>query len=173
MSDMIAIFGVLLIIGLGFPALLFLVWLAFPASVDRAQQRVARTPLRCFWLGVVVALLLTVPILILLNLPGAGQFVGALLILIILTISTLGAAGVAAHLGERIGRRNQDAATPHIQFLIGATTLELAVAFPGIGWLVTLPIVLLVALGATTFVLLRRQAKAIPEPHALSLQQAA
>lgn len=178
MSDMIAIFGVLLIIGLGFPALLFLVWLTFPTTVDRAQQRIAQTPWRCFWLGVGIALAITMPILVLLNLPGAGQLLGSLLLLLSLTSATIGAAGIAAYLGERIGTRNQGATEqgatiPHRRFLSGATTLELAIAFPIIGWLIALPITLLLALGATTFALLRWRPKMAREPQSLSLQQVA
>jgi hypothetical protein len=163
MSDMIAIFGVLLIVALGFPALLLLVWLAFPATVARAQQRVAHTPLRCFWLGLAILLALTLPLLLLLSVPGPGQFLGALLLILILTLATIGAAGVAAHVGGRVRGQLAPHATTPGGFLIGATALELAVAFPVIGWIVALPVLLLLALGATAFALLRWQPKRAAE----------
>lgn len=157
MADMIGVFGTLLITGLGFPALLCIVWLSFPATVDRARQRIAQTPLRCFWLGAVIALLLAVPILALLNIPGPGQFSGGVILLVALTISTIGAAGMAAQLGEQIKLRNQGTVSAHAAFLLGATILELAVIFPVIGWFIFLPIALLCGLGNSALALLRRR----------------
>ena len=74
----------------------------------------------------------------------------------VLTVATIGAAGMAAQLGEQIKLRNQGAISAHAAFLLGATVLELAVIFPVIGWFIFLPIALLCGLCNSTLALLRR-----------------
>lgn len=164
MSDILAIFGILLIMGLAFPALLFVAWLSFPAAVDNAQQRLATSPLRCFGSGLAALLLLTLPLLALFNSPGPGQFSASVIILIVLTLSTIGAAGIAAQLGERLKTRNQGRLSAHAAFLYGATVLELTVAFPVIGWLLLLPLAIILALGTTISALLRRRPRLVNLP---------
>lgn len=164
MSDMLAIFGTLLIMGLAFPALLFVAWLSFPVAVDNAQLRVATSPLRCFGIGLAILLLLTLPLLALFNSPGPGQFLAGVIILVVLTLSTIGAAGMAAQLGERLKARNQGQLSAHAAFLYGATVLELTVAFPIIGWLLLLPLAIILALGTTTYALLRRRPRLVKLP---------
>ena len=44
MADISAIFFILLIIGISYPALLTAWWLLFPSTVERARVRLDRTP---------------------------------------------------------------------------------------------------------------------------------
>lgn len=154
MSDVIAIFGILLIIGLAFPALLLMTRVTLPAPVERARLRIERTPLRCLGLGLLFLSLSALPIAALLNVPGPGQFAGFTLIILLLTTALIGAAGMAARLSERLPSANAQTSPSMARFVGGATALELAVIFPVIGWLVVLPIALLMALGATVYALL-------------------
>jgi hypothetical protein len=155
MSDVLAIFGALLIIGLAFPALLLTTQLTLPAAVERARQRIERTPWRCFGLGVVMMGLSAIPILALLNVPGPGQFTGVTLTVLLLCVGLIGAAGMAALLGTRLLTASNGHLSPSGSFVAGATTLELAAIFPIIGWLIILPLALLLALGAAGYALLR------------------
>lgn len=167
MADILTIFGLLLIMALAFPALLTAVWLTFPGAVDRAHQRVDRTPVRCFSMGVLAVLLAGFPTLILLNAPPAGaKAAGFGLIILALSLGTIGAAGMAARLSQRLNERSTRSMSPLAGFLTGAVALELAVAFPVVGWFLVLPIALLTALGATVFALLRWRPKDKAQPAA-------
>jgi hypothetical protein len=154
MSDISAIFGSLLIFGIAFPGLLTAWWLLFPATVERAQTRLDQTPWQCFWFGCILTAAAVIPIVILLILPfGPAQFFGWTLIVVVLAVSSLGSAGIAAKMGKRLGETSH--ASPAAAFLRGAIILELAVFFPLLGWLLVFPLTIVTALGATGFTLLR------------------
>ncbi|NTU56107.1 MAG: hypothetical protein HGA79_07645, partial [Anaerolineales bacterium] len=105
MADISAIFFILLIIGTAFPAMLTAWWLLFPSLVARAHSRVEKTPWSAFWLGLILIIAVTLPIVILLALPfGPAKFIGWILLGAALAISTIGAAGIAAHLGARLSK---------------------------------------------------------------------
>jgi hypothetical protein len=155
MANITAVFGILIIMGLAFPGLLLTGWLLFPATVERARLRLDRTPWRCFWLGGVLTAIAVIPIVALLALPfGPAKFAGFALIAVVLAVGVLGAAGLAAKMGERFVARD-----PHLSpagaFLRGALALELAAAFPILGWFILVPFAIVTTLGATAFALLR------------------
>ena len=103
MADISAIFFILLIIGIAFPAMLTAWWLLFPAVISRAQTRVDKTPMRTFWMGLAIVIAVTIPIVILLALPfGPAKFIGWILLAALLALSSIGSAGIAAHLGARL-----------------------------------------------------------------------
>ena len=155
MADISAVFGILLSLGLVFPGLLTAWRLLFPATVARATLRLELTPWRCFWLGGVLVALLVVPIVVLLALPfGPAKLVGWVLLFSGLVVASLGAAGLA---GKMAGHMQQASPglSPLAAFVRAAVALELAAAFPVIGWFVAIPLVTVTALGATVFALLR------------------
>lgn len=154
MADISAIFGSLLIFGIAFPGLLTAWWLLFPATVERAQTRLDQTPWQCFWFGGILTAAAVIPIVILLILPfGPAQFLGWALMVIVLAVSSLGSAGIAAKMGNRLVETSH--ASPAAAFVRGAIALELAVFFPLLGWLLVFPLTIVTALGATGFALLR------------------
>jgi hypothetical protein len=153
MADITAIFFILLVIGTAYPALLTAWWLLFPSTVERARMRLERTPWQSFWLGGVTLAVSVIPIVTLMALPfGAAKLLGWILIALVLAFSGLGAAGLAARLGERLGRLSNVGAAG--AFVRGAVVLELASFFPIIGWLVFFPLATVTCLGASTFALL-------------------
>lgn len=161
MADISAIFGSLLIFGIAFPGLLTAWWLLFPATVERAQTRLDQTPWQCFWFGGILAAAAVIPIVILLILPfGPAQFLGWALMVIVLAVSSLGSAGIAAKMGNRLVETSH--ASPAAAFVRGAIALELAVFFPLLGWLLVFPLTIVTALGATGFALLRWVPKTTP-----------
>lgn len=154
MADISAIFFILLIISIAFPAMLATWWLLYPNLISRAQTRVEKTLSRTFWLGLVIVIGLTIPIIVLMALPfGPAKFLGWILLAGSLALSSIGSAGIAAHLGERMKQAGNNY-TPLNAFLHGAVILELAAFFPIIGWLFVWPIMLIAAFGATGFALL-------------------
>ncbi len=154
MADISAIFFILLILSIAFPSMLSAWWLMFPSVVARAQIRIEKTLARTFWLGLAIVIALTIPIVILLALPyGPAKFLGWLLLATSLAVSSIGSAGIAAHLGERM-RQTGNNYSPLSAFLRGAIVLELAAFFPVLGWLFLWPLALITAFGATGFALM-------------------
>ena len=153
MADISAIFFLLLIFGIAFPAMLAAWWLLFPNLIARAQTRIAQSLASSFWLGMVVVILLTVPIVILFALPfGPAKFFGWIFLGASLALSSVGSAGIAAHLGERLTSHSH--VSPLSGFIRGAVILELAAFFPVLGWLFVWIPMLVIAFGATGFALL-------------------
>ncbi|MBI5962496.1 MAG: hypothetical protein HY863_03385 [Chloroflexi bacterium] len=153
MADISAIFFILLIIGIAFPAMLTAWWLLFPAVISRAQIRVDKTPMQTFWMGLAIVIAVTIPVVILLALPfGPAKFIGWIFLAASLALSSIGSAGIAAHLGARL--TSQSNLSPLNGFLRGSVILELAAFFPVLGWFFIWPLLLITAFGATGFALL-------------------
>ena len=153
MADISAIFFILLILGVAFPAMLTAWWLLFPSLVARSQLRVEKTLTRTFWMGLVIVVVLAVPIVVLLALPfGPAKFLGWILLAVSLALSSIGSAGIAAHLADRLVQHSNVTALGG--FVRGAVVLELAAFFPVIGWFFLWPLLLTTAFGATAFALL-------------------
>lgn len=156
MADISAFFGILLFIGIAFPGLLTALYLLFPATVERARLRLDRSPWLCFFAGGVLTALFALPVVVLFALGnGVTQFMGWALVFLLLTFAAVGAAGMAAKMGERLGARSLNSLSPAGAFVRGAIALELAAAFPVIGWFIFIPLAIVTALGATAFALLR------------------
>jgi len=153
MADISAIFFILLILGIAFPAMLTAWWLLFPAVIGRAQTRVEKTPMQAFWLGLVIVITVATPVVFLLALPvGPAKLIGWVLLAASFALSSIGSAGIAAHMGKRLTLQSNVSALGG--FIRGAVVLELAAFFPVIGWLFIWPIMLAMAFGATGFALL-------------------
>jgi hypothetical protein len=161
MADVSAIFGILLSLGIVFPGLLTAWWLLFPATVERARLRLDRTPWQCFWLGGVAAAGLVIPVAVLLALPvGLAKLAGWGTISLALAVASLGAAGLAAKMARRL---REDGGAPLGSFVRAAVALELAAAFPVLGWFIVIPLAIVTALGASLFALLRWTPAPVPE----------
>ena len=153
MADISAIFFILLIIGIAFPAMLTALWLFFPMLISRAQTRVEKTPWATFWMGLITLIAFVVPIIILFALPfGPAKLFAWILLGGSLAISSIGSAGIASHLGKRLSKNSNFSELS--SFVRGAVILELAAFFPLIGWLFVWIPMLIIAFGATTFALL-------------------
>ncbi len=153
MADISAFFFILLIIGVAFPAMLTAWWLLFPSVVSRAQSRVERTPWGTFGMGLILLIVVAIPIVVLLALPfGPAKFAGWLLLAAALAVSSIGSAGIAAHLGARLTRQSNISALSG--FVRGSVILELAAFFPVLGWFFIWPLLIIMAFGATGFAFL-------------------
>jgi hypothetical protein len=156
MADISAAFGFLLFLGLVFPGLLTTHYLLFPATVERARLRLERTPWQCFFAGGLMTAFVAIPAVILFVVPnGAVRFAGWALVTVALTFGSLGAAGLAGKMGERLSLRSAGGLAPAAAFLRGALALELAAAFPVIGWFIFIPLAIVSSLGASVFAVLR------------------
>jgi hypothetical protein len=167
MADVYAVFGTMLALGIAFPGMLFAWWLLFPRQVDRARDQFASKPWTCLLIGMAGTVALALPVVILLNVPfGPLQLGGALLGLASLAFASLGAAGIALAMSQRLLRRSESRLTPSRAFLSAAVALELAAVFPAIGWFLVLPLSIFAALGASSLALRRPRKAAIAQPSA-------
>jgi len=156
MADVYAVFGTLLALGIVFPGMLMAWWLLFPSVVDRAQRRLSETPGRAFALGLAGALVIGLPTMILLALPfGPAKLIASLLLMATLLLASFGAAGLAASMGGRLAEKAGWGRPDVKAFLGGALALELAAAFPLLGWLIVIPFTIVTCLGASLFSLLK------------------
>jgi len=155
MADVYAVFGTVIGLGIAYPGMLTTWWLLFPRIVGRASERLEHTPWRCLAIGGVLALPLGFVIALLLSEPnGPVQFVGTTLLLLSLATASLGASGLADLMGRRLTSRVGQSGSLLTGFVRGAVALELAAAFPGIGWFLVIPLGTVAAFGAATFALL-------------------
>ena len=173
MADVYAVFGTLLALGIAFPGLLTGSWLLFPDIVSRARVRAAGTPWRSFFLGVGAVLLTAIPVLILNALPiGIAKLAAVLIVFGAFGLATLGAAAVAAEMGDRLRAHAPASLSSAGAFVRGAVALELAAIFPIVGWFLVIPGVLLLGFGAGVFGVLRWMPRAFvssvaPRPESL------
>lgn len=152
MADVYAVFGTLIGLGIAYPGMLTAWWLMFPRIVSRASERLERTPWRCLAIGGGLALPLGIVIAILLAEPsGAVQFIGAALLFLSLASASLGASGLADLMGRRLTGKLGQGGSQLASFVRGAVALELAAAFPGIGWFLVIPLGTVAAFGAAIF----------------------
>lgn len=166
MADVYTVFGTLLALGIAFPGMLLAYRLLFPKFVGRAQARVARGAGGAFGIGLLGGLMLAVPVTVLLAVPfSPAQFFGASLLLFALAFASLGAAGVAGAMGAAYREADGDEISPTGAFVRGAVALELAAAFPFLGWFLVIPVMIFVSLGASVGALLGRRSAA-PSPMA-------
>ena len=153
MADISAIFFILLILGVAFPGMLTAWWLLFPRLITKAQVRIEKSLASSFWMGLIVTLVLGIPIFLLLALPfGPAKLIGWILLGASFALSSIGSAGIAAHLGTRLTQHSN--ISPLSGFVRGAVLLELAAFFPIIGWVFLWIPLLITAIGATGFAIL-------------------
>ncbi|UCC60261.1 MAG: hypothetical protein JSV02_00080, partial [Dehalococcoidia bacterium] len=106
MTEVFAIFGILVALEIVFPCILTFWWSLFPASVERAHWRINSTPWRCFWLGCLTAIISLPPIFVLFVLPlELSRVMGCMLLFVLIAFAGLGAAGVSVKIGGRFAMR--------------------------------------------------------------------
>lgn len=160
MADVLAIAVILTALGLAYPALIGALSLLLPAKVDKARARLETHPGRCFWNGMGLGLLVGLPAALLAASPaGLLKFIGWALLSLALATAALGAAALAQILDARILSAGR---SPVPAWMRGAVLIELAAAFPIIGWFLFFPVTTLAAFGAALPVLLSRQPKPAP-----------
>lgn len=166
MADVYAVFGTLLALGIVYPGMLIAWSLMFPSFVGKASVRIESTPWRCLALGVALAVPIGFTAAILFSIAlGPANFLGAVLIVGVLAFASLGASGMAAVMGRRSLSRSKENTSEAAAFLRGAIALELAAAFPVIGWFLAIPLMTFASLGAAAFAGLGRmpEGQVVPE----------
>lgn len=161
MADVFAVFGTLLALGIALPGLLLTWQLLVPNVIQRAEDRLEKTPWRCFWTGLALLGLSSIPVAILFNIPGVGQAIGFASLFLLMTMASLGAAGLAKLMGQQLQRQGSSLSNSGAT-VRGAVAMALAAVFPIIGWFVFIPLILMITFGAAVFALLRWQPRRKP-----------
>jgi hypothetical protein len=167
MADVSAIFGILLMLAIVFPGLMFTVWLLFPDKVSQAEMVLGGAKWRALGVGILSLAVLLAPVMVLLNAPaGGGQFLGWALIAASLTLASVGAAGIGLRMGRQLSLIAGGGMSTIRSFLGGVVALELAAAFPVIGWFLVIPGATLFGLGAAVLAMFRWSPRVQPAPAA-------
>lgn len=153
-GDVTTVFAILAALGIVFPGLLLAWSLLVPGTVEAAHERVRRTPGKSLVVGAMVLALAGGMIAVLIRAAGPFQFLGYAGLFLLMAFASIGCAGIASAMGERL-RGQGIQATSAGALLRGAVALEFAVMFPLVGWFILLPIVLVLSLGAACFALVR------------------
>lgn len=164
LGDVTTVFAILIALGIVFPGLLLAWSLLVPGMVERSRERLTRTPWKSFILGILILFMTSVPIAILNRLSGPFQFFAYVIAFTVWTCASIGAAGLASLMGERLRGQGVQVTSPGA-LVRGAISLEFAIIFPIIGWFIVLPLTLLVSLGASIFALLHWTPRLKSESH--------
>lgn len=158
MADVYTVFGTLLALGIAFPGMLAAWWLIFSDVVARAQRRVDQTPRKCLGAGIGIIIPLSIVIGILLAIPlGVFKFIGVIFVVLALGFTSLGTAGIALTMGNRLTANPNDERLSARNFILAAVVLELAAIFPIVGWFLMIPGTILISFGAAYFAIIRRE----------------
>lgn len=154
-ADVLAIVAGLILIGIAFPALLFLITLNFPKLVERSKEQIETKPFSNMLLGLVMSIVMFFVTVILFNIPGPPKLFALFIFLATLSVAMVGGAGLVNQLANKYeafsGSQKSVANIFYSTFF-----LEFAVLLPFVGWFVMLPITFCLMLGAGSKSILRR-----------------
>ncbi len=155
----------LIIVGSFFSIVALLVLLIFliPRRVARTRQVIQTAPGRSFVIGLVNALFFLVIAFAFLQGGQGGGLLALIIVLALLALAAVGLAGIALLLRERIYPESAKGELGMSASVKTAVLLLLAGLLPFLGWLVLTPLVMLVALGASIIVLVRRDGRQVEQ----------
>ena len=161
------------------PAFFIFLNLIFNKTTFKAARRLEKGAILPFFIGLIVAVVLGVPLAGLVAAGSIFQLAGTLGILTLLLGAFTGLAAIARLAGGHIGSLSETPSRPLVEIAVGAVVLSFTIAFPLIGWLLILPFGLIIGLGATVLARFARavsyQSPSVPdydESAALDIQTA-
>ncbi len=154
-ADVIAIVVGLTLLGVAFPAFLFLITLTFPQLVKRSKEQIETRPISNIFRGLALFIVMFIAIAIFVNIPGPSKLLAMLIFLTALSTAMIGAAGLVNLLANKYEVFSQSQKSVASLFY-SAFFLEFAAVLPFVGWFVVLPITFCLMLGAGSKTLLQR-----------------
>lgn len=156
MADILAIFGILMLVGGTQAGLVITFCLLFPTRVEAASARLEQHPWRSLLIGGAAAIILALPVIFLLSLPaGVAKFLGWALAVGALAVSGIGASGLTRLLARRMASQGMADAGSLGTLVRSSLALELAIFLPIVGWFIVLPLVTAASFGASLHALRR------------------
>ena len=153
MADVYTVVFTLIGMLISLPALLVAINLLLPKVTQRIQTRLKETPGKSFVMGVPITAVIIFWVLLTIEGAGPVQATAFIVAAFGMALGTLGAAGMARLLGERIMPLSQPNSSM-TNLVRGAIVYELACLFPIVGWFVFAPFVGMTVIGAAVFALL-------------------
>jgi hypothetical protein len=150
MADILAIVGILGLVGAAQVGLVITLSLLFPARVEAASDRLEQHPWRSLLMGSGAAIVLALPVVVLLSLPaGVAKFLGWALVVGALAVSGIGASGLTRLLARRMAAQGMAEPGSLGTLVRSCLALELAVLLPMVGWFVVLPLAIAATFGVS------------------------
>jgi len=134
-------------------ALVIVTALALPQQTHRAQTFLDKNTKKCFFVGLVMAVLVFIALTMVGNPAGPIKLVGMALALSLGGVLIVGGAGIASLLGSRIGEMS-GARTSFGMLVRGSIVHSFAMLFPLLGWFLMLPLSIIFALGSGVLAIL-------------------
>ena len=167
MADTMAIFFVILGVMLAFPGLWLLSRGLWPERVNNAAATCRTGLIKPFLVGLPLTGATILAAIVLSNmLVPLGKLAAVGLICCYMILAHAGVAGFATCIGERLASP-ADIERPWKATLRGGIVLELSFLLPIPGWLIILPVSIIIGCGAAALSLLKRRAT-VPAPSMLS-----
>ncbi|KAF0201205.1 MAG: hypothetical protein FD167_5710 [bacterium] len=154
-ADVIAIVVGLILLGVAFPALLFLITLTFPQLVERSKEQIETRPMSNIFRGLALFIVMFIAIAIFINIPGPSKLLAMLIFLTVLSTAMIGAAGLVNLLANKYEGFSHSQKSVNNLFY-STFFLEFAAVLPFVGWFVVLPITFCLMLGTGSKTLLQR-----------------
>lgn len=164
MADVYTVLFIVIGMLISLPGLLVALNLLLPGPAERIQERLAASPRRSFVVGVPLTAVLLLWSFVAAE-SGSGLLRGSAFLLggLWMGLGTLGAAGLARLLGQRLAPLSRD--STHLTDLVrGAVVYELACLFPLVGWFLFAPITGIMLVGAAAMSLRRKRPLLDPIP---------
>ena len=121
----------------------------WPAAVERASGRVRDHGVACFFVGLLVSLIIISIAVAAGRRAGApGQVLAYILLFFYLIMTGIGTSGLATHIGRGLASPI-DAIQPWRRTVRGGIVLELAMLIPLFGWVGIFPVSLIIGAGST------------------------
>ena len=141
---------------LALPGLMIALNMFFKGMTTRAVTRLSRHNRIAFFVGLLTLIVVGYSASALMAVGSIFQFIGSILMLLVLTWMFTGLGVVARYIGIRLAHNSQLSSTAR-ETAIGAFALTLAIAFPLVGWFVVLPLSWILGSGALVMALFNRQ----------------
>jgi len=172
LADTMAIFLVVLGFMLALPGLWLLCRGLWPNKVNSAALICAKSLHKPFLVGLPITLTVAILASGLKALPGPlGTILAGALICLYLMQASVGVAGLATSIGERLASP-ADAGRPWRATLRGSVVLVLTYLLPILGWFVIIPISLMVGSGSAALSMFgRREYALLPDSNGHSVDQ--
>lgn len=152
-GDVFSIVSIFLGLALSAWSLIIAMALLFPARIKRSTESLMETPKKTFFRGVLMLVVLVVSFFMVAGPNPVGKLIGLPLLLLTLTIATMGAGAISRTIGIRIQEMSGKPLSDYEALLRGAGFMVVAGILPILGWLAFAPVVLITALGAGTVAL--------------------
>jgi hypothetical protein len=155
-GDAILFIGCLPGIMISLAAMLMFFNTAFYKTSERAAARLHQGSIVPFFVGLIPVLFIGVPGGFLLSIGSVAQFCGTLVFLTLFVLAFLGMGSVGRMIGYRITSMTERDMNPLMVDAAGILTLVLAINFPVIGWLVILPLSMVIGMGGVILGIINR-----------------